>query len=131
MNVRSLVVLIAIGGAGCVTVRPVVAPANYIPQQKPDLVWVTSHAGEVIPIARPTISGDTVIGQWLGTSESVRLALPQVQMIHARQPDRTRTAWLIASATALAGLIVWRTLNAGGDGINCPYDPARGQFTCS
>lgn len=114
--------------AACATVRPVAAPVNFIPQRNPRIVWVTAQSGEVIPVMRPSIQGDTLLGQWQGTSERVRLPLPQIQMISARQPDRTRTALLVAGATALAGFIVWRAIEGGnGPGI-CFYEPGPGTF---
>lgn len=127
MQVRHVMLFLPILGA-CATVRPVAAPVNFIPQQNPQIVWVTAQSGEVIPVMRPSVQGDTLLGQWQGTSERVRLPLPQIQMVSARQPDRTRTALLVVGASALAGFIVWRAIEGGsGSGI-CFYEPGPGTF---
>ena len=126
MNLRSLVVIMAFGAAGCVTVRPVVAPVTFIPQQNPDVVWVTAHSGEVIPVARPRLDGEAVTGQWLGTSERVTLPFPQIRVVHAAQRDRGRTAALVAAVGVLGGFIVWRAIQSGNGSGNCIYVPGPG-----
>lgn len=88
MKLRSLIGLLPFVAAGCVTVRPVAAPINFIPAKNPELVWVTAHSGEVIPLARPSVRGDTVTGHWLGTADRVSLPLPEIRVIHATQPHR-------------------------------------------
>lgn len=126
MNLRPLAVALSVGAAACMTVRPVAAPVTFIPQQNPEIVWITAHSGEVIPMSRPMLRGDTVTGHWIGTSEPVSVPLPQVQMVYARQPHQTRTALLIASATALAGFLVWRATRSGGVSGSCTFDPRSG-----
>lgn len=129
MILRSVTALLVLSTAACVTVRPVATPASFIPQRNPDLVWVTVQSGEVIPIAGPQLRGDTLSGRWLGTSDPVSMQLPQVRMVSARQPDRTRTALLIATATAFAGFVVWRAIRSGNGTTNCIYEPGPG-WTC-
>lgn len=129
MLLRSVAALLALSTMACVTVRPVATPASFIPQRSPDLVWVTAQSGEVIPIAGPHLRGDTLSGKWFGTSDSVSVQLPELRMVYARQPDRTRTAWLIATATAFAGFVVWRAIRSGNGTTNCVYEPGPG-WTC-
>jgi len=126
MNCRVLSILASLAAAGCMTVRPVLAPTSFIPQRSPELVWVTHESGEVIPIARPSIRGDTLHGHWVGTSEPVTVALPQVRAIYARQPARARTAFFIAGAGALVGFIAWRASQIGGPPSGCVFDPRSG-----
>ncbi|MDP3912074.1 MAG: hypothetical protein Q8Q14_16955 [Gemmatimonadales bacterium] len=126
MNLRPLAVALSVGTAACVTVRPVAAPVNFIPQQNPEIVWITAQSGEVIPVSRPVLRGDTVTGHWIGTSEPVSVPLPQVQMVYARQRHHARTALLIASATALAGFVAWRATRSGGVSSDCVFDPRSG-----
>lgn len=130
MNLRSLVALVPFAAAACVTVRPVAAPVTFIPQQQPELVWVTAadHEGQTIPVGRPTIRGDSLHGHWLGTSERVSLHLPRVTSIVARQPDPRRTALLVAGVGLIAGLVVWRA-SVANSGQACAYDP-RGGWYC-
>lgn len=129
---RAILTLLApLAAVGCMTVRPVVTPATYIPQQKPELVWVTQASGEVIPVAGPTVQGDTLVGSWLGTSERVSVALPRVQAIYARQPDRKRTTMLVAFAGVATGFLVWRAIQAGNGASNCFYVPGPGWTECT
>jgi hypothetical protein len=102
-------------------------PSSFIAQRNPELVWATSQEGEVIPIARPSLRGDTLVGHWLGTREPVSVMLPQVQ-IQARQPDHKRTAFVVASIGLVAGFVVYRALaSTRGAPSNCHFD---GDWTC-
>ena len=119
---KALLILLVSGLTACVSVRPVLTPASFIPQQNPELVWVTSQQGEVIPIARPSLRGDTLVGHWLGTREPVSVMLPQVQ-IQARQPDHKRTVFAVASIGLLASFVVYRAMsNSGGPRSSCHFD---------
>lgn len=126
---RLLALLFVVIPAGCVTVRPVAAPVNFIPQENPQLVWVTANSGEVIPMARPVIRGDSLAGQWLGSAEPVSVPLGEVRAVHARQPDRTRTALLVASALAVTGFIVWRAASSSRSS-GCVFDSGNNWWTC-
>jgi len=125
---RKLVLILLVAGlSGCMSVRPVLTPSSFIPQRNPDLVWATSQQGEVIPIARPSLRGDTLVGHWLGTREPVSVMLPQVQ-IQARQPDHKRTALMAAGIGLVAGFVLYRALTGtGGPASNCHFD---GDWTC-
>lgn len=128
---RMLSLLAPLAAAGCMSVRPVASPSTFIPQRNPDLVWVTQPSGEVIPITGATVRGDTLSGRWLGTSEPVSVALPRVQAIYARQPDRKRTTLLVVAGGALAGFLVWRAMRAGNGPSNCFYVPGPGWTECT
>jgi hypothetical protein len=121
MITRILVALLPVAAAACVSVRPVLAPAQFIPTKQPEVVWVTQQSGEVIPVARPTLRGDTLVGNWLGTAEPVAVHLPRMSTMLARQPDPKRTRLLVVGTVALGGLFVWQVtrLTRGG----CRYDP--------
>lgn len=124
---RFLLILPLAGLTACMSVRPVLTPRSFIAQQNPELVWVTSQEGEVIPIARPSLRGDTLVGHWLGTREPVSVMLPHVQ-IQARQPDRKRTAFMVAGVGLVAGFVLYRALSGtGGPASNCHFD---GDWTC-
>lgn len=121
MKSRLVVCALLLGTGACVTVRPVAAPAAFIPQHTPEFVWVEQNDGELYQVSRPTLRGDTLQGMRVGTSEPVNLALPQIRSISARQLHRTRTTLFVATATALAGFIVWRAIGSGSTGSNCQY----------
>lgn len=121
--------LLAFATTACMTIRPVAAPASFIPSRNPELVWVEHHSGEVMPVAGPSLIGDTLVGTHLGTAESVRLTLPQIRSLFARQPDRTRTTLLLAATGLIAGFVVWRATQSGGDSHYCFITPG-GEFHC-
>lgn len=126
MTARALLPLLPLATAACMSVRPVLAPAKFIPTSRPDLVWVTVDNGEQLALTRPPITGDTLSGNHFG--DRVTLALPRVQVMHARQPDRKRTALFVATLGAVAGFIVWRASNAGGQSSGCVFDPRSGWY---
>lgn len=128
MRLRTLLALIPLGAAACVTVRPVLAPASFIPARSPDIVWITAQSGEVIPVGQPALQGDTLVGRWVGTSEPVRFPLRQIRVMQAAQPHRGRTALLAASIGALAGFIVYRATQSSGPKANCFFDGH--EWTC-
>lgn len=95
---------------------------HLIPQRNPEVVWVTHHDGEVIPVMRPSLRGDSLQGTWLGTSELVTLSLPRIQTMSARQLHLTRTALLVATVGTIAGFVVYRASRASGPKSNCVFD---------
>lgn len=125
-TLRALFVLTSLSAAGCVTVRPVAAPVNFVPQQRPEVVWVTPTSGEVVPLARPIVRGDSLTGHRLGTAEPVSFSLHQIRVMHAAQPHRGRTAALVAGIGLLAGFVVWRATQSGDGPTNCVYVPGPG-----
>ena len=121
MKLFFCIAAIAIVSAACATIRPVA--------RNPEIVWVEHSTGEVLPLARPSVVGDTIVGTHIGSSESLRVALPQVRSIYARQPDRKRTVLLVAATTTLAAFIVWRSTQSGGSGRYC-FITSTGEFHC-
>ena len=83
--------------AACMTVRPVPSFIQFVPQRRPQLVWVTYTDNSIVPVMQPRISGDSLVGTWQGLSEPVAIPLNEVKLVQARQPDKRRTTWLIAS----------------------------------
>jgi len=123
------VLMIALTSAGCFTIQPVRRPADFIPQSHPELVWVRQPDGEVVPVARPSLVGDTLVGLRAGTPESLRVALPRIQSITARQPDTKRTLLVAVTGIALAGFIAWRATKGSGSPNYC-FIGSDGQFHC-
>lgn len=108
------------------SVRPVLAPATFIPARQPDVVWVTVQTGEQLALTRPTITGDTLTGHQLG--ERIAVPLGHVQVMRARQTDKKRTALFVAGVGALAGFFVWRASQSGGPQSGCVFDPRSGWY---
>lgn len=129
MKLYTSVALIALSSSACFTIQPVARPADFIPQTSPELVWVRHPEGEVIPVAKPKLFGDTLVGMRAGTPESVRVALPRIQSISARQPDAKRTVLLAATGIALAGFVAWRATQGGGNPSYC-FITSGGEFHC-
>jgi len=126
MTTRIALALLPLTAAACVSVRPVLAPASFIPMSQPDLVWVTVDNGEQLALTRPTITGDTLSGNHFG--ERVNLALPRVQVMHARQPDKKRTVLFAATVGAIVGFVAWRAHHASGQSSGCVFDPRSGWY---
>ena len=124
------IVAAAAAATACVSVRPVVSPEQFIPARQPEVVWVTTAHEEVIPVARPTVRDASITGTWLGLGDSVAVPLSHARFVHARQPDRGRTALLAVGVGAAAGLLVWRALAGNsGSGSIC-YGGAYGNPSC-
>ena len=126
MTTRTLFALLPVAAAACVSVRPVLAPAQFIPASQPQLVWVTVESGEQLALSRPTITGDTLSGHHFG--DRIAVPLQRVQVMHARQPDKKRTALFVAGVGAIAGFIVWRASHSSGQSSGCVFDPRSGWY---
>jgi hypothetical protein len=81
-------VLVAIGA--CSSVKAV-QPAQFIPQAKPQMVWVTYTDNSFVPVSSPQMVGDTLKGTWGGLGEPLVIPLDQIQSVQARLPDHKRT----------------------------------------
>jgi hypothetical protein len=115
------VAAVVLGSVGCMVVQPVRQPAQFIPQQHPDIVVVTYNDNSQVPIARPQISGDSVIGTWAGLGEPVGVPLSQVQRIDAKQKSTSRTAMMVAGIGALGAGFTYAIVRVTGNGKNCDY----------
>jgi hypothetical protein len=110
----------------CTTLRRV-QPAEFIPKNSPDVVWVTHANKAVVPVAQPEIVGDTLRGMWQGTQRPVAIPLGEIQRVQAKVPDATKTAIVVTGG--LVGFVaavytVWIS-KAGPrpDGVLCGSDP--------
>lgn len=130
MKLRLSSLALALLSTACVTIRPVTAPASFIPRQSPEYVWVQQQDGELYQVARPAIHGDTLVGLRFGTSEPVNLALPHIRTLSAKQIHRTRTTLFIATTAFVASFVVWRALEAGSSGSRCQYLTDNNEWIC-
>jgi len=129
LSVRAPLAALLLVGVGCMSVRPVTQPAQFIPQTNPDVVLVIYNDNSEVPVENPRMSGDTLIGTWAGLGEPVAAPLSQVQRIDARQRDRTKTRMLIGGIAALTVAMGYVTLEVarGGSGPACDYSGQTGQ----
>ncbi len=130
MVIRVLIAGVALLGSACVSVRPVVAPEQFIPAQQPELVWVTTPDDEVIPVAAPAVRDAAIVGTWRGLGEPVAIPLQRARLVQARQPDRRRTTLLIVGLGAGAGFLVWRVLADNANSGPICYGQWYGQPGC-
>lgn len=111
-----------LAAVGCKTVQPVMQPAQYIPQENPDLVVVIYKDNAQVPVSKPRMSGDTLMGTWAGLGEPVAVPMNQVRRIDAIQPNRKRTVIAVAAIAGVAALGVWGiTQLTEGGGKVCDY----------
>jgi|SRR5918996_1881621 hypothetical protein len=102
MTVARLPALILLlGSAGCVSIRPLSDPARYIAESSPAAVYVTHNNGALLTISHPRVSGDSLLGTWQATSQQVALPLNHFRRIAAVQRDKGRTTMLIASLSII------------------------------
>lgn len=122
LSLRGPLAALLLGGVGCASVQPVQQPTQYIPHMNPDIVVVTFNDNSKVAVAKPHMSGDTLIGTWAGLGEAVVAPLNQVQRIDAVQRDRKRTTFLIAGLAAFTAVGVYAVIQAtNGGGRVCDY----------
>jgi hypothetical protein len=124
------IVAVAAAASACVSVRPVASPEQFIPAQQPEVVWVTTHQEETIPIAGPTVRNAAISGIWQGVGDSVAVPLSQTMAVQARQPDRKRTTLLVVGVGVAAGFLVWRMVADNGSSGEVCYGGAYGNPSC-
>jgi hypothetical protein len=112
---------VLLGSMGCVVVQPVQRPAQFIPAANPEIVVVTYKDNSQVPVSKPHLSGDTLVGTWAGLGEPVSVPLSDVQRIDARQNSPKRTAMLIAGLSVLAAGGTYAVVRVTGNGKNCDY----------
>jgi len=125
--VRVPLLVVLLSSVGCATLQPLREPAQFIAKENPKLVYVTYKNRSVVGVARPHVSGDSLFGTVQGQPAPVAVPLSHVQMIEAIQPDRKRTALLIAGLAAftVSGVAVL-LLTGNGESCDNVYDPCGG-----
>ena len=124
------IVAACVAASACVSVRPVAAPEQFIPAERPEVVWVTTHQEETIPIAGPTLHNASISGTWLGQGDSVAVPLSQATRVQAKQRDRTRTTFLVLGVGVAAGFLVWRMVADNSSSGEMCYGGAYGNPSC-
>ena len=109
----------------CTSMRSV-RPAQFIPQNSPEVVWVTYTNHPVVPLAQPEIAGDTLRGVRLGTRERVVIPLGQVGSVRAKEPDHVKTVLFLSglgvAAVSAVYFVFVRQAGPSTDGVVCGYD---------
>jgi hypothetical protein len=121
---------LSLSAAACMSVRPV-QPAQFIPQNSPEVVWVRYTDGSFVPVQAPRISGDTLKGTWQGQQEPVSIPLGDIKTVQAKVPDHTKTILLFATLGVAAGLTVYAATSQKGLAGNCVEDHQTEQIVCS
>ena len=103
--------------SACMTVRPV-QPAQFIPQQKPPVVWVTYNDNSFVPVAGPTMVGDTLKGTWSGLGEPVAVTLSEIKTVQAKIKSPKRTALLFTVVGAALVGVAYTIETVGTSGAN-------------
>ncbi len=117
-RIASAGLFVALGA--CSSVRNV-QPAQFIPQQKPQVVWVTGTDNSYVPVAAPEIVGDTLKGTWQGLAEPIVIPLNQIRTVQARMPDHKRTVILFTTLGLISGAVTYTYLTAGNSGRPALY----------
>ena len=106
--------LLAASGA-CMSTKQV-QPAQYIPQFKPALVWVTYTDNSYVPVSKPQMVGDTLKGVWEGMQEPVAIPMNQIQSVQAKLKDPKKTVILFTTLSAVTGAVLYTFFTAGTSG---------------
>jgi len=124
-----LLTLASAGPAACTSLRRV-EPADFIAKNGPDVVWVTYPNKAVVPVAEPSVVGDTLKGLQKGTFRPLSIPLDQVQSVEARTPDHTKTILFVTGLGIVwvsSVYLIWVSqAGPNTDGVRCGTD-VRGQ----
>ena len=107
--------------SACMVVRRV-QPAQFIPQQKPPVVWVTYNDNSFVPVAGPTMVGDTLKGTWSGLGEPVAVTLSEIKTVQAKikSPKRTALLFTVVGAALVGVAYTIETVGTSGRSIIGP-----------
>ena len=107
--------------SGCMVVHKV-QPAEYIPQNTPTVVWVTTLDNSYTPVSAPRIDGDSLRGTWVGLQEPVAISLKEIQSVQAKMPSPKRTAILftVVGLSAAGAIYTLSTAGSSGSFYGCP-----------
>ncbi len=112
---------------GCKTVRPV-QPAQYIPREQPEKVWVTGADGTPLEVDDPLVEDDTLRGRVGVAQKPVAIPLKEVKAVRARTPDLMKTVLVFGVPLgAIAGYWMYEMLAPGSPKAikapECGVDP--------
>jgi hypothetical protein len=120
-GVRIPLVALLVGTVGCHTLQPIAQPEQFIPAHNPKVVYVTYNDNSIVPVESPTVSGDTLYGKWQGLDEPVAAPLSHLKVIESVQPNKKRTAFAIATITAVGVAGIWAAAQIASGGDTCDW----------
>jgi hypothetical protein len=125
--IRFAAAALLLGGLiGCQTIQPVASPGSFVSSKQPELIWVTNEWNEVVPLGRPRIAGDSLVGTWIGLGDEVRIPLATARNVEAKQFNAGRTFILAGSLATVSAALVYWVANGTGDPKPC-NNPEPGQ----
>jgi len=122
-RISSASLLLAV--TGCMVVHKV-QPADYIPQNNPTVVWVTTLDNSYTPVSAPRIEGDSLKGTWVGLQEPVAISLKDIQTVQAKVSSPKRTAILFTVVGLSLSGAVYTLATAGSSGHFYGCRPVKG-----
>jgi len=119
MQTKRLSLVFLVAGAGCSSMQ-VVHPADVIPYQHPQHVYVKERSGEVIDVHKPRIDGDTLRGEVAQLGEPYSVALKDIVTVKALERDKTKT-WIAAvGGVALGSFAIYELTQSTASHVNAP-----------
>jgi len=113
MPIRGLAIGLVLTGIGCTSIRRV-QPLQFIPQHRPQFVWVTTTDSDVTLVVAPRIDGDTLRGTVAGLQEPVAIPLTDILSVKAKVPDHTKTAILFTGGVVVGGAVTYMLTQRSG-----------------
>lgn len=112
-----------LGAMACSSVQTVRNPAQFFETTRPQMVVVTYHDNGEVPIAQPTMRGDTIVGTWWGLGEPVSVAMSEVQRIDAVQKDSRKTTAFVLTLVGVGAVTAYGLSRAAfnSSGVLCDY----------
>jgi hypothetical protein len=116
--------------AACTSLQTVVQPAEFIPQNNPRFVVVTTadleDGDDPYVLDQPRIQNGSLVGLYQG--ESLALPMTQVRVVRAKQFDRRRTTFAIIGSAVVLGGVGILIANTGNTIDNRCQPPDCGNF---
>jgi hypothetical protein len=113
MPIRGFAIGLVLTGVGCTSVQRV-QPSQFIPQHRPQFVWVTTTDSDVTTVVGPRIDGDTLRGTVAGLQERVAIPLTDILNVKAKAPDRAKTMILVTGGVVVGGALAYLLTQRSG-----------------
>ena len=111
-----------LGAIACSSVQTVHNPEQFFNTTHPPVVVVVYNDNGEVPVAQPTMKGDTIVGIWDGLGEPISVPMDQVQRVDAVQKDPKKTTLFIAALVGAAAVTTYGFARAVTDhGVICDF----------